>query len=156
MVYDDGSSVFWKFRNAAGIMHTKPNNGPLSDKSDPPTSQFAGYGPALIILCVYIVGTHRCALWDSDAAMFISTLYPHDSIDWFLVPCTIYTVLKAIVKLSNLVCVNNYHDTIYHLVLTCVLSAKAGGSKAKKLEAAAKVPSTFRARSERTPSSNVR
>ena len=34
-----------KFRHATGITHTNLNHGPLSDKSDPPPSQFAGYDP---------------------------------------------------------------------------------------------------------------
>jgi len=35
-----------KFRHAAGIMRTNHDHGPLSDKSDPLSSQFAGYSPA--------------------------------------------------------------------------------------------------------------
>ena len=37
------------FRHGTDIMHMIPNDGPLSAKSDP-TSQFAGYGPAISVM----------------------------------------------------------------------------------------------------------
>ena len=37
-----------KLRHGTGITQTKPTNGPLSDKSDPP-SQFAGYGLVQVV-----------------------------------------------------------------------------------------------------------
>ena len=39
------------FRHVTGIMHMHPRHGPLSDKvTPPPPSQFAGYGPDLVVI----------------------------------------------------------------------------------------------------------
>ena len=38
------------FRHGTSIMHMDPRHGPLSDKSDPPPSQFAGYSPDKLLL----------------------------------------------------------------------------------------------------------
>ena len=62
-----------KFRHAAGIMHTNHDHGPLSDKSDPLPSQFAGYGPEddgkphpiplLVVLSAIQKGTTQSQSW---------------------------------------------------------------------------------------------